>query len=176
MCARPIRIEINFSAVVSSSHLSAPLSLNFCSTVETVAGQNRLLVDPELWRLAYKWLELWHQYFVWGFKYDSTLLQIYLEGRISKKFFNFNLFLEIYEPLSSSGSMACFQTFSSHIYFVLLVSLSARNQVKTNNFKHIMMTKYNKSRILRYFIIFISFWKRFEHKRKIPYIYYINQM
>ena len=38
------------------------------------------------------------------------------------------------------------------------------------------MTKYNKSRILFYFIIFISFWKRFEHKRKISYIYFINQI
>ena len=122
---------------------------------------SRMRVGPELWLLAYKWLELWHQYFVRGFKYNSSLLQIYLEARISKNFWVSIYFWRFTSARVREGrckSMACFPTFSSYIYYALLVSSSARNQAKT--------TKYNKSRILRYFIIFISwsFWKLLERK------------
>ena len=47
---------------------------------------------------------------------------------------------------------------------------------ETNPNHHITMTKYNSSRILRYLIIAISFWKRFAdkyNKYNLGYLWYI---
>ena len=53
--------------------LVCPTEFDFCWN----PLHSRMHVGPELWCLACKWLELWHQCFVWGFKYDWALLQIY---------------------------------------------------------------------------------------------------
>ena len=46
---------------------------------------------------------------------------------------------------------------------------------ETNPKENIMKTKYNKSRILRYFIIFFFHFENVSStKRKIPYIYFIK--
>ena len=124
--------------------------------------------SPEQWRLVYKWLRLWRQYFVWGFKYNSTLLQIILKVGF-RKIFKFQFIFGDLRALEFERVDGVFPTFSSYIHIALLVSPSGRNQPKTTH-------NNDKIQIKRYFMIFISFWKRFEHKRKIPDLYYINHM
>ena len=116
--------------------------------------------SAEQWRLVYKWLGLWHQYFVWGFKYDSSLLQIYLEGRISK-----NFWILIYFWRFTSIRVRAGRWRVSNLFFLYISPLLFLPAPEINPKQEITTTKYSKSRILKYFMIFISFWKRFEHNR-----------
>ena len=84
---------------------------------------SRMHVSPELWRLAYKWLELW------GFKYDLTLLQIYLKGRILKKF-SISIYFWRFMSIEFKRVDGVFPTFSSYIF---CPSCFAQHQKPTQN-------------------------------------------
>ena len=158
-------------AMVSSSHLSAPLSLNYCSTVEIRCNTECLPVpNCGVWPTN-------------GWDCDINIscedsdtfhhcCKFILKVGFLKNF-EFQFIFEDLRVLKFERVDGVFPTFSSYIYVSPFLFLPAP---ETNPKQHITTTKYNKSRILRYFMIFISFWKRFEHKRKIPYIYYINHM
>ena len=98
-------------------------------------------------------------------QYNLTLLlQIYLEGRISKNFWISIYFWRFTSVGVREGRWRCFQPF-------LLIYISSSFFLptpKTNPKHHIVMTKYNNPRMLRKFITSIPFWKRFADKRIIP--------
>ena len=96
----------------------------------------RMHIGPETWRFGLQMAGLRHQYIVCRFKYDSTLLQIYLKGRISNQFL-----ISVY-----------FWKFTS-VYFALLVFPSTRNQVKTTHNDNKIQVKDNEVFHNFYFIL-----------------------
>ena len=138
LSARSIRIWINFSAVMFNSHLSAPLSLNFSSTVEIRCELECLSVQKR-GGLAYKWLICNSNISC----EDTNTIHLCCKFILKVGFWkilNFNLFLEIYERYSSRESMTFFQSFL--IYISPFWFLPAP---ETKPKQHIMMTNYNKS-------------------------------
>ena len=91
--------------------------------------------SDEHWCLAYKWLGLWNRYFVWGFKYDSSLLQIYLEGRISKKIWIWIYFWRFTSVRVLAGWWRVFPTFFSYISPFLFLPAPETNPKQHNDGK-----------------------------------------
>ena len=157
LCTQPIRIVINFE---SGDVQFAPV----CST------EFDFLLNH--WKLLHSRMHIgphgWNCNINISCE-DSNTIQLcckFISNVVFWKIFQFQFIFGDLRALEFERVDGMFPTFSSYIYFALLVSPSTKNQAKANNFKHIMMTKYNKSRILRYFIIFICF----KHKCKIPYV------